>query len=246
MKKPGETKYYLIKEDIKRRIVSGKYKFGERIETEVELCDLYSVSRITAKRALDELMYEGYIRRVGGSGNFVSFNPINHILNGFYSLSEEIKKRDMVPTSKLVCLKELTVKDIDIANELKLHLKLRDYDHVFFLQRLRYADDEIIALDYTYLPVMFVPSLVVSDFESPSVSLYSLMGERYDCEPERAQEYFGVCTVLHEDAQLLNVSANSPALRVVRISFSKGNPVEYNYRIYKGEKYKYRIDLQKH
>lgn len=67
-KKP---RYEVIYEEIKEKIVSRKYKLGERIPSEKKLIDYYNVSRITTKKALDQLVNEGMIERIPGKGSFV-------------------------------------------------------------------------------------------------------------------------------------------------------------------------------
>lgn len=239
-----KTKYEMIKDEIKGQIQRGILKPNARVMSEKEICDHYGVSRISAKRALDELMWEGYIKRVRGSGSFVAASPIDHLLTGFYSLTDEIRKRGMIPTSKLLEFAEQAVTETDYPDELINRLLLYNYDHVYYLRRMRYADDEIIALENTYVPVKYCPILTPDDMKDPDSSLYKIMDERFQCRPDRAQEYFYAIIVNGDDAVQLNVNPGSAALRVVRISYSKGNPVEYNFRIYKGEKYIYRVDLQ--
>ena len=105
------------------------------------------------------------------------------------------------------------------------------------------ANDEIIALDKTYIPVKYYPSITEDELIETG-SLYAIMEKRYNAKPDRAQEYFYARSVNREDAADLDVGVGSPALKIVRISYSRGNPVEYNSRFYKGEKFIYRVDLQ--
>ena len=64
--------YMQIKEDIKAAIQQGVYKAKEKIPTEPELSAEYSVSRITVRRAIEELCGEGYLIKRQGLGTFVS------------------------------------------------------------------------------------------------------------------------------------------------------------------------------
>lgn len=68
-KQPLFVKIY---EDILRKIVSGEYPVGHMLPTELQLARDYNVSRITSKRALEELRQEGYIIRQRGKGSFVA------------------------------------------------------------------------------------------------------------------------------------------------------------------------------
>ncbi|MNW39580.1 Arabinose metabolism transcriptional repressor [compost metagenome] len=68
-KKPLYQKIY---QQIKEDIQNGKYKPGEQIPTEKELMEIFEVSRLTAKNAMNLIAEEGWINRVSGKGSFVS------------------------------------------------------------------------------------------------------------------------------------------------------------------------------
>lgn len=70
-----ETLYQKIYDTYRERILSGELPEGSKLPTEAELMSAFSVSRITAKRALDELEHDGYIRRRRGSGSYVNSLP---------------------------------------------------------------------------------------------------------------------------------------------------------------------------
>lgn len=238
------TKYEMIRNDIKNEIISKRLVLGDRVPSEAELCKQYDVSRITAKRALTELTNDGYIKRVNGSGSYVSYQPIHHLLTGFYSLYDELLKCGRKPHSKMLAFRDMLISQIPFSADVMNQLQLYDYDHVYFLKRLRYADQEIIALDYTFFPVKYIPSLREADFEDEHASLFSTLKQRYDLVPDRAQECFGVCSVSKRDAADLEVTPHTPALVNTRVSYYHGIPIEYNHRICKGESYKYTVNLE--
>lgn len=68
--------YHRIYVILRERILTGAYKVGETLPSESELMQRYSVSRITARRALDELAYEGLVTRSRGRGTQVSARPV--------------------------------------------------------------------------------------------------------------------------------------------------------------------------
>lgn len=68
-----EPLYKLIFNALKSQILDGTLPFNSQLPTEKELSDQYKVSRITSKRALNDLAEEGYINRVSGKGSFVTF-----------------------------------------------------------------------------------------------------------------------------------------------------------------------------
>lgn len=64
-------KYEAIAADIRRSIEDGALKPGDKLPTVVEFCELYSVSKITVKRAIEQITEEGLITSRRGSGTYV-------------------------------------------------------------------------------------------------------------------------------------------------------------------------------
>lgn len=58
--------YYRVYQSLKQKILDGVYKPGDRIPPESELVQIYNVSRLTVRRALEELRSEGFISRAKG------------------------------------------------------------------------------------------------------------------------------------------------------------------------------------
>ncbi len=94
--------YERIVEDIKSKILEGEYQTDTKIPTELELADMYKVSRITSKRALEELKALGLIYRVRGSGSFVSPEIIHTSDNLNTSMSRGIVKDGTKPMIALI------------------------------------------------------------------------------------------------------------------------------------------------
>ena len=69
--KRSEPAYIEIYNELYLKIINGEYKDGDRLPTEMELCEKYYVSRITVQRALGLLVDKGNLLRIGGKGSFV-------------------------------------------------------------------------------------------------------------------------------------------------------------------------------
>ena len=65
------SKYELIENKIIEKIENGTYKVNDKIHSESELCKIYGTSRITVRKALDELVTKGLLYRKHGVGTFV-------------------------------------------------------------------------------------------------------------------------------------------------------------------------------
>src|SRR5512142_3530466 len=86
--------YFRIQQNILGQIQNGSLKPGQQLPTEIELAQQYQVSRITAKRALDELVRQGRAFRQQGRGTFVAQTRI-HDISGFGSFTEDMKARGL-------------------------------------------------------------------------------------------------------------------------------------------------------
>jgi GntR family transcriptional regulator len=227
--------YFQLKEELIALIKNGTLATGDKIYSETDLCNKYEVSRITAKRALNELVQEGYIERIPGRGSFISRARIDHALNAFYSFTEEIKKLGMVPSSKILKCEKI-VPNSDICSRLNI-----TNGKVYYIMRQRFADGEIIALDHSYIPCSILPSIDQKSLETES--LYEKL-TNIGYMPERAIESFTATQISAEEAKLLEMEEKSAALKVYRLTYHENQVIEYNYRYYKGNRYIYTIELK--
>lgn len=63
--------YSKLEEDLRKSIIGGKLSYSEPISTEIELSQMYGISRNTARKALQKLVDEGLLSKVHGRGTFV-------------------------------------------------------------------------------------------------------------------------------------------------------------------------------
>jgi len=232
---PGLPMYAKIRDELKNKILSGELVYGVKVPSEAELCELYHVSRISAKRALVELENDGYVIRKVGKGTFVSYAPITHTIGGYYGLTEEIRRLGSVPSSRLLRFETLCVKDCSFdAIGLHRFIGLDGEDLVYHILCQRLRDGEIIALDNTFIPVKYCPGLEQADLADDDV-LYRLLAQKFGFKEIRAWERYFARSVNDEEAKYLEATARSPAFKVLRVTSSQGKNILYNWRVYRGE-----------
>lgn len=78
----NETKYQLVKDYITNYIQKGDLKFNDKIYSELELMNLFGVSRHTVRKAIDDLVNEGWLYKKQGKGTFVSNPNVNEERQG--------------------------------------------------------------------------------------------------------------------------------------------------------------------
>ena len=111
------TKYQKVIEDIKNRITNGIWAEGFLLPSEFELCSMYDVSRITIRRALEELSDAGYVVRMHGKGTFATRPMQFRSGNSALGFSQHLKQSGIDVTSRL-CIDEKIEATQEIRKEL--------------------------------------------------------------------------------------------------------------------------------
>jgi GntR family transcriptional regulator len=209
----------------------------DRLPTERELCDELGVSRLTVRRALQQLSAEGLVYRVQGAGTFVA-EPQIRKGNTLTSFSDDMRARGLAPSARLL-LAEETVAGADQS----WRLDVSPGEPLIHLVRLRLADDVPMCLEGVHVVKRYAPDLLEHAGEA---SLYDLLAERYRIILTQADQSVTATVLEPQDAQQLGVPPMSPALRVERITRDEqGRRVELARSLYRGDRYAFQMGLQR-
>lgn len=232
-------KYYQIKKDIIHKIEQEEYTPDGAIPSERELIEQYQVSRITIRKAIDELVVEGYLYKIQGKGTYVKNDEKGNDLFSLVSCTEAVRKMGMTPTKKVIVSQVLQA-DRKRAKA----LNITNTDKVFQLGRVLYADGEPLNYTLTYLPMKLFNGLDEHDFSKES--LYQVLGEEYHAELTKARRTVEAVLVKAEVAEYLDVEPNTPVILFGCTTYAKVNgqeiPVENFKCYYRTDKYKFYID----
>ena len=101
--------YEQLKLSLSKKIEEHVLQEGERLPSEAELCAEFDVSRITVRRAVDELVEEGVLERRQGKGTFVASSrmsvqmmPMNEVVQGFYTRDTGRKQTHVISKKEYV------------------------------------------------------------------------------------------------------------------------------------------------
>lgn len=231
----GATLYNHIKLRLREAIESGQYRPGERIPSEHELVEQFGVSRATVRKAISELVLEGWLHRIQGRGTFVAKPKFRQTLSRLTSFTEDMQLLGLTPRTKLISLNS------EGANEeIAERLGIKKGDRIIYIERLRFADDEPMALNISILPYHFVPKLESHDLEKNS--LYEILEHHYGLILSRAEQTLEPTLASPETASLLKVKIGAPLLLVEGIVYLKnGAPIEWLRIWYRGDRYKFHL-----
>jgi GntR family transcriptional regulator len=231
--------YYQLKQIIIDMIEKKELQENDRLPTEQELCQKYGISRATVRQALKELENEEYIYKIQGKGTFVSPKRFQQDLLKFYSFTEEMKKIGKKPTSQV-----LDFKVINADHKIARIMGLEDQTKVYEFFRLRFADDDPMMLEITYIPYDLFPGIKKDDLEVNP--LYKILIEEYDTSFSKAEESFRATLLNKNEARKLQYIEGGPAMLLERITYnSQGKIIEYTKSVARGDRFKYHVVLKK-
>ena len=207
------------------------------IPTELELIERFGVSRITLRKAVDDLVVDGLLERRQGKGTFTSVPKLTHELNAISSWTEQLRALGYNPrTAQRIC------NEISPPRRVAHALDLEPAEKVVMLRRTRLVGAEPLSLMTNYIPSRLVPNFIQES--EAAESLYEFLERRYSLVPERAVDTVETRSATDEEAETLCIEPWSPILVVTRLSFlGDGSPLELATAISRGDRYQYRVTL---
>ena len=139
-----------LAETLRAAIDAGEYPPGSRLPTENELCERYSVSRVTVRKALDELSQGEFLVRKPGKGTFVTEKKIQRKLDGVLSYTNMCYMMGYQPGAKTI---RITLEQP--TEEERGQLGLKKDEQTLVVERLRLADGRPMMLETSKFPESF-------------------------------------------------------------------------------------------
>ena len=149
--------YLQVEADIKNRILSKQYMPGDKLPTENELSDQYNVSKITIRKAIQNLSDEGYVNKVQGKGTFINFKKDKLYLNKTSGFKESLSSLGHASRHDIIQASFLNA-DEDIAEKLMIPMGTK----VVYIERLVWQDNEPIAIDKIYIEDARFPDFITT------------------------------------------------------------------------------------
>lgn len=225
-------KHEEIRIELESKMRSDTYKAGSKLPPEIELSAEYNVSRSTIRQALRSLEEKGLINRKSGHGTTV-MPIINTEIQKLSSFSEDMLSRGYVPSSKL-----LDIQLVDAPEYVQEAFQIKD-KKVWYLKRLRFADNKVIALQLLFIPPYLPIELQdLLDMES----YYELLESKLNIKVHSATETLSARKAENEEVKLLETK--DTVIEFDRITYSNdAKCVEYIRGIYLASQYKYQFKL---
>lgn len=233
--------YYRVYKELKRKILDGEYRPGDRIPPEIELVKSFGVSRLTVRRALDELKSEGLITRHKGKGTFIVGRKEEEAMNVLKGFTDKAKQEGFSVKSHV-----LDNKLVEVPTELCGIFGLEQGTMVVLLRRVRFLNEDPVAIESAYLnPAVDVRILNILKRDMSKESLYEFLRNELKIPLIRAMEELELTQASSSDAKHLGIQPGACALLRKRYTYTaNGKCVEFVRSIYRGDKYKFKMELR--
>lgn len=197
---------------------------------------MYGVSRITVRRALDELCTDGYLVRAQGRGTFVREKTIENRLSKFYSFSEILREKGLQEKTRLLHF------GVEAAGrEAAEELGIAPSEKVFRIDRLRFAGNTPYALEQSFIPLVLAPGLSGEAVEQHG--LYLTLN-RFGIILNRAVEHLRAVSLNQKQAEILQCENGGAAMLLLRTTCAGQQPVEYCRGYVRGDFFRYTVELK--
>lgn len=225
--------YMDVAEQIKADILNGKYPVGSLLPTESELEELFDVSKITVRRAIEILADEELLEKKSGKGTTVLSNRPYNKLSKAGTFTEYLHESGLD-----IVKKSLHLETVNLPKESAAYKCLGEQAVKF--SRLYLLDEKpYIYFDY-YLPKE-LSDVSIEQFDKES--LYRIL-DQHSIEIFRFEDSFQIITLTSEQQKLLDTTEKM-AMKRIRRSFGKKNQVvEFSEAIYNTEMHPYVIEYE--
>ncbi|RPA36093.1 histidine utilization repressor [Shewanella frigidimarina] len=225
----AQAKFAQIKQFILSRIETGEWQENDRVPSENQLTELFACSRMTARRALTELVDSGVLERTQGVGTFVAGLKSQSSLLAIRNIADEIKDRGHGYSVNQLELTQIEASTA-VANALGLELG----SPIFYSVLVHCEQGLPLQVEERYVNPQLVPDYLQQDFSSHTPHEYlsavaPLTEAKHTVEAIMANELL---------QQRLAIAATEPCLQILRRTWSRQGVVSFARLVHPGSKFK--------
>ena len=232
--------HYQLSELLRQEIEAGRWKVGEQIPVEEDLCEHFSLSRTTVRKSLDALVSLGLLHREQGRGTFVAEPKlVEGLVNRPIGFFDDMKERGITVVTKVLELRQIEPPPI-VARELEMIPGAT----VIEMRRVRFIMDLPVVVVNSYVPYELCPSLLEADLTH--TGLYQFLREHGGYKTYRAKSFVEAVGADEMEAQLLWVEVGTPLLMIEStVYLADGRPIDYFKSRHRGDRMRLIMEAEK-
>ena len=229
-------RYKVIKQYLLDRIESGEYAPHHQIPPEEQLAKQFDVSRMTANKAIRDLVQEGRLTRQAGLGTFVTDQKAESPLLEVTNIAEEVRQRQHVYSNQVLVCEAVPADD-----ETALRLSVRLGAEVFHTILLHKENGVPVQLEERFVNPRWVPNYLTTDFSkyTPNEVLVA------SCPITDLEHIVEAVLPDAQASEWLSINAQEPCLQMTRRTWSGDHLISYARLLHPGSRYKLRSAVRR-
>lgn len=233
-----EPKYVKIYKWLEEQIKSEKIKIGDKLPTEESIAADFGINRMTVRQAIDAFVVKKMIKRKRGFGTvLIRKTPVDYIwqFNNISSFTESMEKNGIEAFTKNEIM-EVVEAEENVAK----FLNLEDDPRVIYSLRVKYAENEPVCIEKSFLPYAKFHKLLDIEIKG---SLYRTLIEEFDTHLVKSTQFISSVVSDKQEMELFGLNKPLPCLMVESLSYdSENNPVEVLYSCFRGDRYRFKVE----
>ena len=231
--------YDQIKVLLTQRLISGEWRPGDMIPSEIDLAGRYKVSQGTVRKAIDSLAGENILIRRQGKGTFVATHNEDGIKLRFLRLTAANGQKEALQNELISCIKSKADNQIAKILEIKAGAALIE------IKRLLTFSGRPLIYDHVIIPAAPFKGLNSTRIEENQGSLYSMYETEYGIRMIRAEERLTAVAANKDVAEALGLKQGAPLLSIERVSYTYGDkPMEWRLGLCLTDDHHYMSELE--
>ena len=229
----AEAKFLIITQFITRQIESRVWAENAKVPSENELASQFSVSRMTARRALQELPDEGVLTRTQGLGTFVASLKSKSSILEIRNIADEISSRG----HQHHCV-QIKLEAVKATAPVSIALEVEEGSIIYYSQLIHCENSVPLQLEDRFVNPRLVSDYLAQDFSQTTPHTYlSQMAPL-----TQAHHTIEAITPEPDQCKLLKLAGLEPCLQITRKTWSVKGVVSYARLTCPGSRY--RLDSQ--
>ena len=229
--------HYQLTNALRNDIQNGEWNIGDLFPADREIMEHHNVSATTVRRAVRQLVNEGWLERKPGKGTFIVKEPIREDLVQLTGFFEEMYNQGMNPSADIL-FKGIVKVDSDLIKQHKALSKFNEKELVL-LEKLHKVNNQ---------PLFYVQSYWLRELGEKFLSYDLTFRGAYDIAAKdlkilltKADEVISAGWASKKEAEVLGVKTGFPVLILKRIIFAGDRMVEFSNNVCRADRYQYHI-----
>lgn len=225
----------LLSKEIEYLLETENYREKQKLPSERELAEYFSVQRLTIRAALQILVQKGILISRERYGYFIAPKRVQFNLNHTNSFKMMIER-----TGKTSYVKLLEFEKVKLNEQLAKKTMLTEGTEMFRIMRLRYGNKEPIAVEKSYIVCDLAKDLSEEDVHNKS--LYEALKKKYRLSIANSSHRVSVVYANGLEAELLKISPSKPLIKYQGLVYERrGRLLEYFETILRSDKIEFII-----